>query len=399
MANNYPLVFIHGMCGWGEGEYFNSFRPYYGMNAGSLVNELRSNGIKAFAPYVGPLSSAWDRACELYAILTGSTVDYGLEHAKKYGHSRFGRTYKTALIPDWGKLDENGKRVKIHLIGHSFGGATIRELVNLLDHGCKEEMDSTGKDTSPLFMGGKGDWVSSVTALASPHEGATLTHFMAVPVFFLKNFYYLLAGVLGNTPFNMFYDFYLEQFGITSIPDQELKPKNMLKIDRILKAANSHDNVFYDLRIDGADELNRTIQTSKDVYYFSVPTLGTEEDINDKQVPGKIMNKIFYPFARSMAKHNYTGYYMQYTNIDRSWMASDGLVPLGSAFCPIDEPNDCFDEDTDKSNLKKGMWYVYPPFESDHGTIIGGSRIYKGKEGKKKFIDTYMEHINLLFSL
>ena len=42
---------------------------------------------------------------------------------QKYGHKRYGRTYE-GIMPDW----EPGK--KIHLVGHSMGGQTIR----LMEH-------------------------------------------------------------------------------------------------------------------------------------------------------------------------------------------------------------------------------------------------------------------------
>ena len=51
---------------------------------------LNEKGIEAYAPAVGPLSSAWDRACELYAQLMGTRVDYGEAHSKMHGHNRYG---------------------------------------------------------------------------------------------------------------------------------------------------------------------------------------------------------------------------------------------------------------------------------------------------------------------
>ena len=49
-------------------------------------------GIHTVAPSMGPFTSAWDRACEVYAQLVGGTVDYGKAHSEKYGHERYGRT-------------------------------------------------------------------------------------------------------------------------------------------------------------------------------------------------------------------------------------------------------------------------------------------------------------------
>lgn len=37
---------------------------------------------------VGPISSNWDRACELYAYLKGGRVDYGEAHAARFRHQR-----------------------------------------------------------------------------------------------------------------------------------------------------------------------------------------------------------------------------------------------------------------------------------------------------------------------
>lgn len=111
----YPVVFIHGMFGWGAGEGINSIVPYWGATTGDLVEWLNGNGCRSYSVSVGPMSSAWDQACEIYAQLTGTRVDYGEVHAKRHNHKRFGREHKTALVPDWSA--EN----KIHFIGHSFG--------------------------------------------------------------------------------------------------------------------------------------------------------------------------------------------------------------------------------------------------------------------------------------
>ena len=62
-----------------------------------LVEEIEAAGYECYSASVGPLSSNWDRACELYAQLMGTTVDYGAAHAAKHNHSRYGRTYKKPL--------------------------------------------------------------------------------------------------------------------------------------------------------------------------------------------------------------------------------------------------------------------------------------------------------------
>ena len=53
-------------------------------------------------------------------------MDYGAAHAAKYGHERYGKTYE-GVYEDW----QPGQ--KVHLVGHSMGGQTIRQLESLLE--------------------------------------------------------------------------------------------------------------------------------------------------------------------------------------------------------------------------------------------------------------------------
>ena len=74
---DYPYVLVHGLGGYGDDGDLNDIAPYWGAETGSLVEYLTSEGYEVYAPSIGPVSSAWDRACELYAQLTGTVVDYG----------------------------------------------------------------------------------------------------------------------------------------------------------------------------------------------------------------------------------------------------------------------------------------------------------------------------------
>ena len=118
-AERYPTVYVHGLMGWGARDQIYAVTPYWGLTS-DLMPYLTGKGYESYAASVGPLSSAWDRACELYAQLTGTTVDYGAAHAAEYGHARYGVTYDKPLFEGW-SADK-----KINLVGHSFGGATIR---------------------------------------------------------------------------------------------------------------------------------------------------------------------------------------------------------------------------------------------------------------------------------
>lgn len=97
-----PCVFVHGLGGWGNYDTVNEVAPYWGMTTGSLLAYLESEGYDCYAASVGPISSAWDRACELYAQLTGTTVDYGAAHSAAHNHDRYGKTYAQPPFPPAG---------------------------------------------------------------------------------------------------------------------------------------------------------------------------------------------------------------------------------------------------------------------------------------------------------
>lgn len=163
-----PVVFVHGLMGWGQRAGINAVLPYWGMTTGSLPDYLATQGYETYAASVGPLSSAWDRACELYAQLTGTTVDYGAAHAAEYGHARYGVTYDKPLFEGW-SADK-----KINLVGHSFGGATTRLFLEILTNGCPEEVaaaKAAGVAPSPFFLGER-----QLGPLADRHRRAAQRH-------------------------------------------------------------------------------------------------------------------------------------------------------------------------------------------------------------------------------
>lgn len=392
--NKYPFIFIHGMLGWGEEDLMYKM-PYWGMVCGNLMKQLRAEGYEAYAPKVGPVDSAWARACELYAILAGTTVDYGVAHSKKMGHNRFGRTYDKPLVPGW------GEEKKVHLLGHSFGGVTIRLLTELLANGSEEERNATDPDDlSPLFAGGHEDWVASITSVSSPHDGTTFVH--AFPNL-MKGLTVGLLGlfsILGNTGANRFYDNYLERYDLTSVPGTTnlkriIDPAQIVRIGKIIR---SGDHVFHDLRIDAADEINKTIHCSKGTYYFSVTGRGTKPSPEnpENEIRDKIMLFAFIPFAKKLG--SFPEQTIGEVHVDASWHANDGLVPVESGRYPHREPH-VFYEDVKDRPLEKGVWHVLPDYIADHGTVIGGSLSYIGPGKAKPFRDYYRNHLNLLISL
>ena len=365
--NEEPFVFVHGLNGWGGAEGINGVVPYWGATTGDLMSYLQSEGYECYSASVGPLSSAWDRACELYAQLIGSTVDYGVVHSAEHNHNRFGRTYYSALVPDWGELDDEGKTEQIHLIGHSFGGTTVRMLIHLLTYGSPEEMAGTdAEDIYGLFTGGKGDWVKSVTTICTPHNSASVYYPLKALGLYevVQNFSFLYAGVMGRSFFNgRLVDFHLEQFGLTNV-------LNGQKADGLIEAMirvqqNLDDTCIYDLTPEGTVRINDELEINDNIYYFSYAFSTTNEFLGI-QVPDIKTNPVILLTALAMGcfkgEDPVTG-----VVYDGEWLANDALVNTESAKYPLDEPHKDFDAD----NIEKGMWNVMPVQKGDHGTAIG----------------------------
>ena len=364
----YPYVFVHGFLGWGRDEGINDDIPYWGATSCNLIKNIKDEGYECYAASVGPLSSNWDRACELYAQLTGTRVDYGEAHSQQHNHARYGRTYDKPMFKNWGKKDKNGLINKVNLIGHSFGGNTVRLLQGLLESGAPEEVKASGKkNVSPLFKGGKGDWVNTVVTICSPNNGTTLKYIIEelhlVKLAFTVAL--LWAGFFGRSPVNGYFDFHLEQFGLTDIPEGNVTAVDLFRAMSLVMNAE-YDNVAYDLSPEGAKDLNNRIGISDDVYYFSYAFTTTKEVPLIKThatIPSTLF--ILIPFGDMMGtykKNRSTDY-----PIDEQWLENDGLVNLISAKYPFDDPH----MDYNPKKVKTGIWNVMPVSTGDHGNAIG----------------------------
>ena len=375
-AERYPTIYVHGLMGWGEHDQIYAVTPYWGLTS-DLMPYLTGKGYESYAASVGPLSSAWDRACELYAQLTGTTVDYGAAHAAEYDHARYGVTYNKPLFEGW-SADK-----KINLVGHSFGGATIRLFLDILADGSAEEQaaaKAAGTEVSPFFQGGKADWVYSLTTLAAPHNGTTFLECCGDMTQFAAEASTAMAKLLGISDFKGVYDFQLEQFGFYRKDGETV----LEALDRVLHSdfLSHNDNVFRDLTIDRALELNDDIEIQPNVYYFSYAGDKTRQStITGERTSAVDMTPLFVPFANQMC-----GYYDQTTaggfRIDKSWAPNDGLVNTVSALYPTDSAGRCltksgktgYVQQDGYSNVdyQPGVWNVMPVRHYDHGNFIAG---------------------------
>ena len=352
--NKNPFVFVHGMFGWGSSVGIDKITPYWGATTGSLMKYLKNSGYDCCCASVGPVSSAWDCACELYAQLMGTKVDYGVAHSQKFHHERFGRTYKKPITAAFG-------REKIHLIGHSHGGQVIRLLAHLLTYGDEAEKSATApEDISGLFTGGKEDLVASVTCVCTPNNGTTLYYLaekadIIQPIGRATDF---VMALFGRTFIHgRLVDYQLEQYGLTPLRGEK-------KADKILTAMNrmrdNDDNVLTDLSFKGATELNAAIEISPNINYFCYTSDGISEN-----KPKNIKFPFLKPLGRLIAKSDLPQSQFG-IDFDDSWRSNDGLVNTPSAKNPFDEPSKEYD-----GTVESGVWNIMPTLIGDHGQAAG----------------------------
>jgi triacylglycerol lipase len=358
-ANDYPIILVHGLLGFGRDELFGF--KYWGGFA-DLEEELRKAGYETYTAAVGPVSSGWDRACELYACIKGGGVDYGVAHSMEFGHDRYGRTYP-GLYPEWGEVDPaTGKVRKVHIIGHSLGGPTGRALIQLLEQGAPVP----GQGDHPLFRGGK-SWVCSLTTISSPHDGTTLAYRYDWNQSLIKPAFTFLISISSSSP-DLYYDFKLDQWGLCRSPGEDFSSYR----DRVVHSdiwVRSKDTAYWDGCPEGAMELNGWVRAQPSVYYFSWATEATYLDplsgtqVPEIGVPGHMAS--IARFIGSYSREDETD-----LPIDSSWWQNDGIVNTNSMDGPTLGSTDRIQQFS--GTPVAGQWNYMGLLESvDHLDIIG----------------------------
>ncbi|TMW61236.1 hypothetical protein Poli38472_013699 [Pythium oligandrum] len=363
-ANKYPIVLVHGLGGWGPSEFLGI--PYWGTLQGNFQAKLKQEGYEVYVVGIGKVSTDWDRACELYAQIKGGRVDYGANHAAFHGHARYGRTYP-GLFPKWGEV-VNGQLQKVHIIGHSMGGTTMRMLTQLLNNGTKGASLQEDPASHPLFAGGK-DWVHSLTGMAAPVKGSTLTDYLDVNL--IETVIATTFGVLnalGNVT-NQVYDIQLDQWGI--------KPKEAgesieVYIKRVLASTmfkpGYTDNAGNSLSPAGATSQNKWVKTLPNVYHYTFVCEGTVDSrdllLRKIAVPNKVvMNPIVQPLASLIGgRETVTRGYSE------EWLPNDGFVPvtaqLGDGVAKVIDFN---------GTSVRGQWVRFETLKMDHLGLMGAN--------------------------
>lgn len=347
--NKYPIILAHGFSGYPDESKPAVLPPYWGGNKVDLDKELNKQGYDVREGGMSPFGSNYDRALELYYYIKGGTVDYGTYHSKKYGHARYGKTYK-GIYPEWAP----GK--KVHLVGHSFGGQTIQVLEDMLRNGVPEEIEyqkKHGGDIPEIFAGGNNNMVSSVTTIATPHNGTFISDKLGNKPIARKLFYNILKYTSNKYTKA---DYGLEPWGIKQRDDESyIQYLKRVKDNKVWK---TDDTSFTDGSIEGSKKINDRLTLSKDVAYTSITAEDTHKTFNNRQ-RGNL--KMFAPFkilANLVGRQN-----------PESWREGDGPVPLKSGLYPFNKPHK---DITFDSKPELGLWGVMPTFKNwDHMDLVG----------------------------
>lgn len=354
-GNDYPIILVHGLTGWGKNEMLG-YKYWGGLR--DIEANLNNNGHRTYVATVGPVSSNWDRAVELYYYIKGGTVDYGAAHAKEHNHARYGRTFP-GIYSEW------DSEKKIHLVGHSMGGQTIRTLVELLENGSLAEQEffqeHPEEGLSPIFAGGQ-SWIHSVTSLATPHNGSTFADQESlIPL--IKKMVIDIASVAGAKSEAIVYDFKLEQWGLKRNAGEAFHNY----MNRVMNSSvwKSNDISAYDLTTYGAQELNSWVTTNPHVYYFShIGNASYRGLLTGNYYPMITMNPMMMGSSKLMGSYTRKN---KEPVIDKTWFPNDGLVNVVSGKYPMGQANQPYN-----GEVEKGVWNYLPTMEGwDHIDYIG----------------------------
>jgi triacylglycerol lipase len=376
--NDCPVILVHGILAYGQDERL-PVSAWGGMGDYRLM--LAEEGWRIFSATMGPLSSNWDRACELYAYIKGGITDYGAAHSARCGHDRFGRGFP-GVHPSWGQAD------KVHLLCHSMGGQTARLLVQLLQAGAPEELAAAPEDASPLFEGGH-SWVLGLVTLCSPHDGSSLSLVANYGSAAAKKS--ICAVIAAASPA---YDAGLAHRGLAR-REGESAFSYAARLEADVSWYLGEDACYRDLRPAGAAELNTWVKAWPDVYYFSWAASDSYE-FEGRQLPSVDIQPLLAMSSLAMGSFSGTDGPWE---IGRSWEENDGTVNTVSMDGPKLNSADRILPFSGKP--LRGAWnFMGKLTGTDHVDLLGfATPLWYAPPGFESIEDWYRYNLRLLASL
>ena len=373
--NLYPVVLVPGAIGYGEGTLTHKVFPYFGLTSTNYEKVIKSMGLDCHTADFELLSGTWDRACELYAEILGGTVDYGKAHSERNGHARYGKTYDTPMVKNWGGIDEHGEVIKINFIAHGFGAPVARLLLDLLVNGSEEERAVTpDAELSGLFRGGYTNLVHSITTIAGVNSGITIFEalegrFPGAKKLVLKGLTVVEEiGLYKNfvDPYFQAHGLKLSQFGV-SAHLKSIDGKKTIQFDEKVNDSylKTSDNLFYDIGPWGMKLLNEKLTTFDNVYYLCKAGEVTN-NIKGKIALPKLSAGITLPF--SVLISTFENYLPEAPIITKRSMDNDGVVNTEAAIPPEGEEAALF---RSTANCVPGVWYQMPIENRNHLSFRG----------------------------
>ncbi|MCG1681879.1 YSIRK-type signal peptide-containing protein [Staphylococcus epidermidis] len=348
--NQYPVVFVHGFLGFAGDNQFSLAPKYWGGTKYNIDRNLTNEGYNVHEANIGAFSSNYDRAVELYYYVKGGRVDYGAAHAAKYGHHRYGRTYK-GIMRDW----EPGK--KIHFIGHSMGGQTIRQMEEFLRNGNQEEIEyqrQHGGTISDLFTGGKDNMVASITTLGTPHNGTPAADKIGTRKL-VKETINRIGRLSGGKDVDI--DLGFSQWGLKQQPNESY----IDYAERVSKSKiwNTEDQAVNDLTTQGAEKINQQTSLNPNIVYTTYTGSATHTGPLGNELPNSSEILLLNLTSRIIGK-----------DANKEIRPNDGVVPVISSQHPS---NQAFKKvDDHKPATDKGVWQVRPvQHDWDHLDLVG----------------------------
>lgn len=373
-----PVVFCHGLFGWGA-DKFGGF-PYF-LSVHRLLQKYPDRYPPCIFPSTGPVSSIHDQACELFYQLTGGRVNYGADHARKYGHAQYGRDYTgKALYPSW-DADQ-----PLDFVCHSMGAPVVRMLQYLLAENFFTREDGSTYRTESR-------WIRSVTTISGVHNGSTLTWTLGVDPLsgkinkdspglkillgILERYARLQAKLPGVS---RFYDLMLDQWGI--VPGTEER-EQMSRLLEDTDYIDSLDNALYDLTPNAMEETNRKLVEYPDTWYFSYVTRSTMP-FGSLNLPVPYWTHIFlFPSALAMGVRDFPDQAFP-KGTERLWRANDGMCNAWSQDCPKlgrDKPSRAEKRTRNERKSRewdKGIWHLMRRSRKyDHGEVAMLPHIFR----------------------